>query len=406
MKILVISQYYYPEQFRITEICEKLASLGNKITVVTGIPNYPKGEIFSGYEKSYLKTEIHNGVEIIRCNNKPRHKGIINLVKNYISFMIEARKQLKKLKEKYDVVYIYQLSPITIAIPAIEFGKKNKIPIYLYCLDIWPESIRELSDGKILSKNNLIYLIVKYISAKIYNSVDFIGVKCNPFSEYLIKECKVKKEKIGLLYEHAEKSYLDISEEAADNKCYDFMFLGNIGYSQNCKIIVEALEKSKIKKKYKLHFIGEGSALEDLKSYVSKSEIKDNIIFHGRVSINEVNKFYEIADCCLLTLSNKTDCGLTLPAKLTSYMAASRPIIAVAEGATKEIIEKSKCGICVSQDEINELIIAMNYVINNKEKSIEMGKNGRKYFKKYFLLENHIENLINDLLKIISCYTK
>ena len=141
MKILVISQYYYPEPFRINEICEELVRRGHAVKVLTMNPNYPDGEFYLGYSNVFSK-EMINGVEVLRCKAQPRHKGNISLARNYLSFVRYASKLIKKLSCEFDCIYIYQLSPITSCIPAIRYKKKYGITIFLYCLDIWPESMK------------------------------------------------------------------------------------------------------------------------------------------------------------------------------------------------------------------------------------------------------------------------
>lgn len=401
MNILVVSQYYYPEQFRINDICEELVSRGHDVTVLTGLPNYPEGEIFAGYKKNYLKVDIHNGVRIIRCKTIPRHKGGIALLINYISYAIKASRRILKLKENFDVVYVYQLSPVTTIYPAIKYKKKKKIPIYVYCCDIWPESVRETSDGSILKTTHPLYISAKYLSKKLYTKSDMIGVKCTYFSDYLNETCGVEIDKIKLLYEHAEESYLSVSEKPSNNGCYDFMFLGNIGASQNCDYLVKAIKKIHTNKPFKLHFVGNGSSLESLKKYVIDNKLDEKVVFHGRHPVSEINSFYSFADCCMLSLSEKTAIGLTPPAKLVGYMAASRPIIAAAGGATKDIINEAKCGICVKSKDIDALASAMEYAIEHSYEFEKMGINGRCYFKNHFTIKKHIDELERQLIKLL-----
>lgn len=401
MKLLVVSQYYYPEQFRVNEICEELVRRGNEVTVISGIPNYPQGEIFVGYEKSFEKPDNHNGVKIIRCNNRPRYRGILNLLRNYMSFVSKANKIISNLEEEYDAIYVYQLSPVTMVLPAIRYKRKKSIPLFVYCCDLWPESVRELSDNRVLSRRNLIYLFSKFISRKIYGVADMIGVKCTQFIDYLEKECHVERKKVCLLYEHAEESYLSVSEVSKENDYYDFMFLGNIGYSQNCEELVSALARVAGKEKCRLHFVGDGSALERLRKHVKQMNLEELVVFHGRHPISEMESFYNIADCCLLTLSNKTACGLTPPAKLSGYMAAARPIIGVAEGATRDIIKAADCGICVEPGNLQELIDAMQYAIEHNTVFSEKGVSGREYFKEHFMLRQHVDELEKQLSRLI-----
>lgn len=401
MKILVVSQYYYPEQFRITDICEELVKRGNEVTVVTGLPNYPEGEIYAGYEKSYEKEQIINNVRIVRCKLRPRHKGTLNLALNYISFVFQSIKKLKNITCNFDVIYVYGLSPIFIALPAIWYKKKYQIPIYYYCMDIWPESIRDVQNGhKLMKKSNPIFLITKSISKYIYNNVDLIGCKCDSFIDYLESECNIDRKKMKLLYEHAEDIYLSVSDTPVNNNVVDFVFLGNIGSSQNCEIFVNAFKKLKNIDNARIHFVGDGSNIESLKKLVSNLELENYIYFHGKHPLIETMRYYELADCCIMSLLNDTATGTTPPGKLYGYMASSRPILAAINGDSKKIIEYSNCGWCVQPDDLDSLCEVMDEIICNKYNLIKMGKNGREYFLNNFTLERHIDNLISQLSNI------
>lgn len=401
MKILVVSQYYWPEQFRVTDICENLVCLGHEVTVIAGIPNYPEGEIYEGYETSYKQPEIHNGVTIIRCNNKPRHKGAKALAINYLSYVFCANKVVSQLKDEFDLVYVYQMSPITMAIPAIKYKKKHKIPMYLYCLDIWPESFRDTNEQKTMSKRNPVFLLVKSLSKWIYRKADCVGVKCNEFTDYLVRTCGVNRERCKLLYEHAESNYLSVSERTIDNNCIDFMFLGNLGHSSNCLNILKATEKLKKSMAYKIHFVGDGSEMENLRSYVVEHSMEDRVIFHGRVPQAEVIEFYNYADVCLLTLSNLSETGLTPPAKLMGYMAASRPILGAINGASQRIIRDANCGFTTDYDDVDGLADYMQRVVDNPGMLNGLGENGRKYFLNHFTLEKHMSTLEKQLKDLI-----
>lgn len=402
MKILVVTQYYYPEQFRITDICEELVRRGHDVTVLTGIPNYPEGEVFNGYEKGKKNKETVNGVKVIRCDNKPRHKGLIKLAVNYISFVRKANKAITSLIQHFDLAFVYELSPITMAIPAIKLKRMTGTPIYLYCLDIWPESVRDISHNRTMRTTNPIYILAYWISKGIYNAVDMIGVKNYGFIKYLLTTCKVEEKRIQLLYEHAENDYLEVNEDPIENGCYDFFFFGNIGYSQNCEIIIRAVEQINTKSEYRVHFVGDGSDKQRLKVYVERKGLSDIVIFHGKFPLRETLTFYNQADCCLLTLSDRTESGITVPGKTLGYMGASRPIIASASGETKTLIEKADCGICVESGDIQCLAEAMTFAIEHQKEFSEKGKNGRAFFLRNYTLDTFIENLIRQFVLTIS----
>lgn len=401
MNILVVSQYYYPEDFRINDICEGLVQNGHKVTVITGLPNYPKGEVFDGYENSYQAPEINNGVNIFRCNVCPRHSGIINLARNYASFVHQANKCIDNLGGNYDAIYVYQLSPITLALPAIRYKKANGIPLYIYICDIWPESIRELSSNHILSKKNPLYLVAKALSKYIYNKANLIGLKCKEFGDYINDVCAVPRDKMRILPEHAEKNYLSVTKEPINNGIIDFMFLGNLGYTSNCECIIRATALLNETNKYLVHFVGDGSEMNHLKEMTEELGLHKKIVFHGRCLQSDVIEYYDIADICLLTLSSKTATGMTPPAKIVGYMAAARPIIASIDGPAQTLIDNAKCGMYVPANDIEGLARLLQQAIDNYSEFSALGANGRKYFEENFTLERHIEALEKQLKEMI-----
>ena len=402
MKILVVSQYFYPEQFRINDICFQLCTHGNKVTVLTGLPNYPTGEVFDGYCGKANSSEAINGVLVYRCKLRPRHTGTKNLILNYFSFVQNSKKMIKRIRKDYDVVFVYGVSPILQALPALKIKKKFNIPVYYYCLDLWPESVLGEQNGhKTISRHNLFYIISKIISKSIYKKVDRIGVKCNYFSHYLSSCLNIPLSKIGLLYEHAETLYLNVSPVPKHNGIIDFMFLGNIGKIQNCNQILFAFSKLVNKKSAHLHFVGNGSELENIKREVFNLNLSQFVSFYNQCSVEEVINFYNLADVCVLTLSNKTSTGYTPPGKLFSYLAASRPIIASIDGEAADIIRESNCGYVCGAGDVLGLSELMNEAIENQELLIRMGQNGREYFKSRFMIDAFIDNLTKEFNSII-----
>ena len=391
MNILVISQYYYPEDFRINDICEELVRRGNKVTVVAGIPNYPEGVVYKGYEKSYKQPEYINGVKVIRCNNRPRKNGILNLLLNYRSYYKKASVIINKLDEKFDIVYGYQMSPIMQMIPAIKYKKKHNVPFFMYVCDLWPESMRELGNKEI-SKKNIFYKYFLRMSRKVYSFADMIGTKCEEFIDYLEATCGIDRNKCKVIYEHAESNYLAVNEKPTDNGIIDFMYLGNIGHSSNCSLIVKATSKLS-GKNFKVHFVGDGSELTNLKTLTEQMGLEDNIVFHGRKPQKDIIDYYNLCDVCLLTLSNTSIIGVTPPAKLTGYMAACRPIIASVDGAAKRIINAAGCGYVVDANDVDKFAEIMQNAIDNYNEFCCLGIKGRKYFLDHFTIKTHIDNL-------------
>ncbi|WP_270324462.1 glycosyltransferase family 4 protein [[Eubacterium] hominis] len=376
MKILVVCQYYYPENFQITPICEELASKGNEVTVLTGLPNYPIGIVPNEYKKG-KRDEYINNVHVIRCYEVGRKSGIFYLALNYLSFYISASHHILKQNEKFDLVFIYQLSPILMGVPACKYAKKYKLPLFLYCCDLWPESIKMY----IRNENNLIFRIFKHISKKVYSSCDEIAVQSYSFISYLSTIHQINEKNIIYLPAFADESYLQMNFESK-NDIVDFVFLGNLGIAQNLIAVLESIKLIREKKGFKVHFVGDGTCLKEMKAYVKENNLEDIVEFYGRRPVEEMVKFYTLADVCIVSLKSDNKTGLTLPSKVQGYMAAGKPIIGMIDGDTKKVIKDSKCGICVPAGDIDGFSRAMVYLIDNKNILKELGTNARDYFKK------------------------
>lgn len=398
MRILVVSQYFYPETFRINDIVRELVKRGHAVTVVTGRPNYPKGEIYEGYEESYKSVENYCGATIHRCKLRARKKGVFNLALNYLSFIHQANKTLKRIEPNFDVIFFYGLSPVFSGLPAIKYGKKHRIRTVAYNLDIWPDSVRDSCDGRVMSKSNPIYLISKMVSKYIYCRFDKLLNKCDDFGVYLHDLFKLPFDKMHTLYEHAEDIYLSVDEDPFDNGLIDFVFLGNIGKSQNCDQIVLAFNAIN-NEKARLHFVGDGSYLEDLKKLVHRLDLDERVFFYGKKTIEEVIPFYNMADVCVLSLSNKTASGLTPPGKLFSYMASGRMIVASINGSSRDIINEAQCGLSCPADDVQGLSTLMERVTRSFDSYSTCGKNGRLFFVHHFTLKQHIDALEKHLVE-------
>lgn len=403
MKILVVTQYFYPEQVRINDICLELYKLGNDVTVLTGRPNYPEGEYFSGYE-NYKKYDTFNGIDVIRSNVRARHKGIKNLIRNYYSFVKQCSKDIASINKKFDVVYVYGLSPISIALPAIKYKKKYRVPIYYYCLDIWPESVRDSNNNvRKMSKLNPIYIFSLFLSKYVYKRMDFISTKCDDFCKYLSSVCRVPLDKMNVIPEYAEPIYLNVCNVSTPNDVIDFVFMGNIGKLQNCEMIIKAAYLIK-DRTFMIHFIGDGSDLERIKKMTQQMGLQEKIHFYGRIDIHDTISFYDLADVCLLTLDNKTNTGLTPPGKLYGYLASGRPILGSIGGEAQKIIDEAKCGFCVLPNDINAFADKMCYFIDHPNCIEQFGKNSRTFFIEKYTLDKYIKKTISTLELVVKTH--
>lgn len=381
-KILVICQYYKPEPFRISDICEEMVQRGHEVYVVTGYPNYPEGILYDGYGKGKRVDEIINGVKVHRCFTIPRGTGIVKRLLNYYSYTISSTKYVLSPNciasngKPFDVVFCNQLSPVMMADAAIAYKKKYKVPVIMYCLDLWPESL--VAGG--ITRDSVVYKYFHHVSKKIYKQMDKILITSRMFADYLNMQFGVRRNRIEYLPQYAEGIF-ELIPPKEENGTYDFMFAGNIGEIQSVETILKAakiLEDMPVR----FHIVGGGTDLNRLKRIKKKQNLK-NVIFYGRRSIEEMPEFYAKADAMLVTLKADPVLSLTLPGKVQSYMAVGKPVIGAIDGEAKVIIEEAQCGFCGKSEEAEELAENIKKFIESKNK-IEMGLNARKFYKKNF----------------------
>ena len=399
MKILVVDQFYYPEEFQINDICAQMVKDGHQVTVLTGLPNYPTGIIPDEYRHGKKRDEYVDGVHVIRSFEIPRKKGPIGMSLNYMSFAISGCFKSKKLKGDYDVIFVYQTSPVTMAYPAEKIARKYKIPVFLYCCDIWPEVVKVM----ISNENAVPYRIIKRLSMKLYKGTDLIAVQSKGFFKYFKDIHGIEAEKLRYLPQYANDAYADKNFNAEDNNIVDFVFLGNIGIAQDIGGLIDAVYKIKEFNDFKVHLVGTGSYVDEAKLKVKELGLEDIILFYGRRPYEEMPRFYKLADVCLATLQADSAISLTIPSKVQGYMAAGKPIIAALSGFAKDIINESGSGIGVEPGNIKELSEAMKEFILNKntDKYIHCGERARQFYNNNFTKEKYMTNLYTILEETI-----
>lgn len=373
-KILVVCQYYKPEPFRHPDICEELVKCGYDVTVVTGLPNYPMGKIYNGYRHGRKRDEVIEGVRIHRCFTIGRRKGAIYRFLNYYSFVWSSKVYIKRIKQHYDLVYVHQLSPVMMAEAGISYKRKYNVPLILNCLDLWPESL--VAGG--IHKNSIIYNLFLNISRKIYRQADVILATSKCFSEYF-------KDKFGInnvvyLPQYAEDIFKPEECKKMPDDYIDVMFAGNVGTVQSVDTLIEAAKLTKDIQNLRWHIVGDGSEIERMKDL---AEGMNQVIFHGRKPLNEMPKYYAMADAMLIAMKKDAVLSMTLPGKVQSYMAAGKPILGAIDGETQQAINEAGCGICgPAEDAIKLAMNVRAFVLQNDKE--QFGINAKDYYDKYF----------------------
>lgn len=396
MKILIISQYYYPEQFQINDIAPELVKRGHKVTVLTGLPNYPSGIIPEGYRHGKRRHEILDGVEVIRCNEFERKGGLLNLILNYVSFRYYGIKAAQKLPVGYDVIFCYQLSPVSILEPAMAYKAKYGIPILCYCLDLWPESVQAY-----ISKSNPIYTYISSYCRKLYQACDRIAVTSFPFINYLHSVNGIDLGKLCYIPQHADDSMLTLDMTTIPIGTINFMFAGNLGKGQKIETIIKAAAILKHRKDFVIHMVGDGTMRHKLEILAHDLGVAEKIIFHGNQKRENMPKFYAMADVLLITLRGNNAVGDTMPGKLQTYMTTGKPILGAINGAANQVIKESRCGACTNAEDYKGLASIMASYIDNPSTYNECGENARKYFKEHFTFKVYMDSLEKELLALI-----
>ena len=390
MKILLVTQYYWPENSRVTDIAGSLQKEGNEVTVLTGLPNYPQGYIYEGYRKGENRIQTYNDVHIIRAKLIERRHDTFHRLLNYYSFPHYGSKLAKKLTDDYDVVLAAEESPIMLVKPAIAYAKNHKKPLIMYEMDLWPESL--LAGG--IKKSSFIYKHYKKVSAKIYSKCDKILVSTKEHIDYIKALPGCSDLDIGYLAQYADTVFEESNYETIDNGVIDLMFAGNIGKAQSVDIIIRAAALLKDDNRFKFHIVGSGSELDNIKKLAEDLETS-NVIFYGQRPLEDMPELYKIADAMMVTLEDKPYANMTIPGKVQSYMAVGKPIIGSINGSCANFIKNNEVGYaCNSGDSEALAKLIENLDINNLK---EIGKRSREvYFRKY-CKEIFINKLISTL---------
>ncbi len=386
MKILVVCQYYTPEPFRIADICQALVQEGHSVTVVTGTPNYPEGEIYPGYEKGAKADEVLEGVRVHRCPIIPRKTGVLYRFLNYYSFVFSSWCYLRKLKEDFDVVFVNQLSPVMMAQSALSWAKRNGKKCVLYCLDLWPESL--LVGG--VQKDSLIYRVLLRISRRIYRKADCLLVSSKAFINYFEETLGICGRDICWLPQYAEDMFGGVSEKCVKKKTVDFLLAGNIGNLQSVETVVEAAQLLRDDNHIRIHIVGGGIALEKCKGMAQGLE---NITFYGRRDLSEMPYFYAMADVMMVSLVKNPELSANLPGKVQSYLAAGKPIVGTIDGETARVIQDAECGLCSPAENPVALAHIMRQIADKPERLKKYGENARQYYQENFRKECFMSKL-------------
>lgn len=401
--ILVVTQYYYPENFRINDITKEWVKRGYKVTVVTGIPNYPKGRFFKGYGYFKKRRETIDGIDVIRIPIIPRFNNPITLALNYMSFVIFGWIWSKFTHIKADLVFNFEVSPMTQALPAIWYAKRRRIPSVIYVQDLWPENLQIVGGVN----NRFIIKRVDKMVDKIYKKATKILVTSESFRNSIISR-GIDLDKCAVWYQYAEDFYKPLKQTYRNDKDpLKIVFTGNIGEAQGLDILPKVairLKDNGYLDKVIFTIVGDGRNKQNLMNEINQAGVADMFVFVDAKPAIEIPKILAESDVAFLSFANNDLFKKTIPAKLQSYMACGMPILAVAEGESERIIKNSGCGYVSHPDDLDELYSnIIRYFEITKDDIVLMSNNSVKYYDENFnksVLLDFIDKTVKELTNV------
>ncbi len=402
LKILIVSQYFWPENMRINDLVEGLLEKGHEVTILTGLPNYPEGSLLAAYKENKKAFTNYKGAPIIRVPMFLRGKSSLQLALNYFSFFLSASiiGSWKLRKLSFDALFVYAVSPITAAIPAIIIGRLKATPVFLWVLDLWPET---LSAVGVIKNERLLNLLSKGVSW-IYNRCDYILMQSKSFRTNILKHRTkfLKNERLVYFPNWAENifdnpcSLTTSSLLARDEQFFTIVFAGNMGESQDFPAILSAMEALKGQPHIRLAIVGDGRMQAWVKEQI-KARSLSNVLLLGRHPIEEMPSFFNCADALLVSLKTNEIFAKTIPGKIQAYLASGKPILGMIDGEAAQVILESGGGVVSPSGEVKGLVNNILYLaLQTVEERVAMGQKGMEFYKKNFQsqhLFNQLENL-------------
>ena len=395
MRLLVVSQYYWPENFRINDVVKTLLAKGVEVEVLTGKPNYPRGEIFPGYCAWGCVREAYQDIEVSRIPLLARGQRAVGLAGNYLSFVVSgllfAPWMLRN--KKFDVIFVYAPSPILQAIPAIFLGWLKGCPVVLWVQDLWPESLSATG----FVKNRFALKLVKRVVRYIYRHVDLLLVQSKAF---VVPVRLLAGDTPILYYPNSVDDIFAVPaahaapDVAGMGQGFTIMFAGNIGSAQAVEVIVEAA--ALLQGYPDIHFVvlGEGSRWAWMKQEV-KTRGLHNLYLPGRFPVESMPGFMQQASVLLVTLADQEIFKATIPSKVQAYLAAGRPILACLNGEGAKLVTEAGAGLAVPAEDASALAetTLRLYRMSAQERDA-MGERGRLYYARHFSHDRLVDELI------------
>ncbi|HIW54092.1 MAG TPA: glycosyltransferase family 4 protein [Candidatus Ruthenibacterium merdigallinarum] len=385
-RLLVVSQHYWPENFRITDICEGFAAGGFEVDVLCGIPNYPKGEWFEGYGPRGPRREERAGVQIFRAREvRRRGNTALRIFLNYVSFPLCALANLRRLPGGYDAVLCYETSPVLMIFPAWVYAKLHRLPLTTYVLDLWPENLYSV----LPVKNRLLRAVAKGVSHWLYRRCGRLIAMSDALAEML--RAVAPAAEVVTIPQYCEDFYAeDVRDEALAARFagrFNVVFTGNISPAQDLGLLVACAQRLRRENRRDIHFVivGDGMSREALQAQIEREGLGEWFSFEGQRPARDIPRYTGVAGALFAALADSADLGLTVPAKITSYLAAGKPCLVAVNGEAARVIQQAGAGLASGAGDAAALYENLVRLADMPaEERAGMGARGRSWYRAHF----------------------
>jgi len=406
LRILVVSQYFWPENFRVNDLVKEWVQRGHQVTVLTGIPNYPAGKVFDAYRDQPSDFASFEGAEVVRVPMLPRDSGGLRLMLNYLSFVVGGGVfGTWRLRGKpADVIFVFEPSPVTVGLPAVWLGKIKNAPVMFWALDLWPETLAAI--GVVRSPRVLGWVghLVRYI----YNRCTLVLGQSRGFLGSIARYCD-DKAKIRYFPSWAEDVFMDDSVKPAPEvpewtDGFTVVFAGNIGEAQDMPAVLDAAERLKDNASIRWVIVGDGRKSDWLQAEVARRGLVKQVLLPGRFPVERMPSFYAHADALLVSLKRDPVFSMTIPGKVQSYLMAGIPLLGMLDGEGAAVIRDAQAGLtCEAGDGagLAQAVLALAAMPTAERK--QRGLNGRNYAQQEFgraQLMDRLEALLAEAVTI------
>ena len=406
MKILIVSQYFWPENFRINDLTQELMQRGHRVTVLTGVPNYPAGRVFDAYRQNPKAFEQYSGARVWRVPMLPRGDGAVRLFLNYLSFVIGAclNGPWRLRGQQADVIFVFEPSPVTVGLPAILLGRIKRAPVVFWALDLWPETLAAI--GVVRSPRVLGWVghLVKFI----YERCTLVLGQSRAFLASIAKYCS-DTQKIRYFPSWAEEVFnepdlMPAPEVPVLKGVFNVLFAGNIGEAQDLPAVLEAAESLKHNAAIRWLIVGDGRKSDWLLEEAARRGLQANVLLLGRFPVERMPSFYTHADALLVSLKKDPVFSMTIPGKVQSYLMAGVPLLGMLDGEGAKVITEANAGlVCAAGDAGGLAAAVLQMAAMPTEQRHQLGANGRAFAQKEFdrgLLMDRLEVLLHEAADI------